>query len=58
MEVINNIMNVKEFKQIILNLPDYDKEIHFVVVNETDESDIKMDAIEIKEDEVVVQFVK
>lgn len=58
MEVINNIMNVKEFKQIILNLPDCDKEIHFVVVNENDESDIKMDAIEIKEDEVVVQFVK
>ena len=51
-------MNVKEFKQIILNLPDCDKEIHFVVVNENDESDIKMDAIEIKEDKVVVQFVK
>lgn len=58
MEVINNIMNVKEFKQIILNLLDCDKEIHFVLVNETDEPDIKMDAIEIKEDEVVVQFVK
>ena len=51
-------MNVKEFKQIILNLLDCDKEIHFVLVNETDEPDIKMDAIEIKEDEVVVQFVK
>lgn len=58
MDVINNVMNVKEFKQIILNLPDCDKDIHFVVLNEQDESDIKMDTIEIKDDEVIIQFIK
>ena len=58
MDVINNVMNVKEFKQIILNLPDCDKDIHFVVLNEQDESDIKMDIIEIKDDEVIIQFIK
>lgn len=58
MDVINNNMNIKEFKQIILNLPDCDKEVHFIITDETEESSLKMDSIEIKDDEVVIQFIK